>query len=301
MTTRALVLGGGGPVGIGWEAGLIAGLDEQGVRLQDADFIVGTSAGSVVGALLALGRPPRDLVAAQVAVAASTRPELRPVQRAADLGPLMEHFRNALTSGKSAQEQRTELGRLALSAETISEEESLATFGRMNGLGAAAWPERKFACTAIDTADGSFVAWDARSGAPLGRAVASSCAVPGIYPPITIDGRRYMDGGVGGSTTNAHVASGYDKVLVVSVTSSFSAARAGPYATRLRQRIERELDGLRAGGAAVELIEPDETSLDAFGPSLMDGTRRKPALEAGLRQGRAEAPRVARFWDGPSL
>jgi len=63
MSTRALVLGGGGPVGIAWEAGMIAGLAEAGIDLAAADFILGTSAGSVVGAQLAMGRTAASLAA----------------------------------------------------------------------------------------------------------------------------------------------------------------------------------------------------------------------------------------------
>jgi NTE family protein len=73
MTTRALVLGGGGPVGVAWEAGLAAGLAEQGVRLADADLFVGTSAGSVVGAQLA-GASSAGLFEAQIAIAESDWP-----------------------------------------------------------------------------------------------------------------------------------------------------------------------------------------------------------------------------------
>ena len=61
MTTKALVLGGGGPVGIAWESGLLSGFAEAGVDLSDADFILGTSAGSFVGAQLAMGVSPASL------------------------------------------------------------------------------------------------------------------------------------------------------------------------------------------------------------------------------------------------
>ena len=81
----------------------------------------------------------------------------------------------------------------------------------------------RLACTAIDVTDGAFVVWDRNSGAPLGRAVASSCAVPGIVSPVTINGRRYMDGGIG-STTNATIANGYERVLVVAVIRPGSGA-----------------------------------------------------------------------------
>lgn len=71
--TRALVLGGGGPVGIAWESGLVAGLAEEGIDAGQADLIVGTSAGSAVGAQLAMGRTPQQMYASVAADAGSTR------------------------------------------------------------------------------------------------------------------------------------------------------------------------------------------------------------------------------------
>src|SRR5438045_1769616 len=76
--TRALVLGGGGPVGIAWESGLLAGLAQAGVDLGKADFIMGTSAGSFVGARLALGAETAKLAEPIVADAESP---VRPMNR----------------------------------------------------------------------------------------------------------------------------------------------------------------------------------------------------------------------------
>ncbi len=69
MATRALVLGGGGPVGVAWESGLVAGLAEQGVQMAEADLFVGTSAGSVVGSQLSLSKAPQELYERQIALA----------------------------------------------------------------------------------------------------------------------------------------------------------------------------------------------------------------------------------------
>jgi NTE family protein len=292
--------GGGGPRGVGWEAGIAAGLEEQGVRLGEADLIAGTSAGSIVGAQLALGRSAADLLAAQRTLSERDEPGLRPVQGAFDLAPLIAHFTKWMTSDAPPEQLRAELGAFALQAKTMSEDEWLATFGTMRELGFDAWPERRYVCTAVDTADGSFVTWDSDSGVELARAVASSCAVPGIFPPVTIKGRRYMDGGMR-SSTNADLAKGYDAVLVVAPTvgaglSAGAMARWGNRAELVRKRLDGEIEGLRAGGSAVELIVPDEGSLEAFGPNLMDATRRRGAAEAGLRQGRVEAARVRAIW-----
>jgi NTE family protein len=176
----------------------------------------------------------------------------------------------------------------------MSEDEWLAGFAMMG----ESWPERGYICTAIDTADGGFVAWDAKSGAPLSRAVASSCAVPGIYPPVTISGRRYMDGGMR-STTNADLAKGHDRVLVVAVTVARPAGQGGfaeQMAEARRRRFETEIEGVRSSGAAVEVIAPGDVFASAFGLNLMDFTKRTEAVTMGLEQGRAEAERLRGFW-----
>ncbi len=119
--------------------------------------------------------------------------------------------------------------------------------------------------------------------------------MPGIVAPVTINGRRYMDGGIG-STTNAQLARGYDKVLVVPVIAPRARPGFEDVAARIAKRFEDELQSLRDSGSAVEVIAPDAESLEAFGPNVMDGTRRKLAAEAGLRQGRLEAERVRPWW-----
>jgi len=284
MTSRALVLGGGGPVGIAWEAGLIAGAAAKGIALADADCLLGTSAGSAVGAELALGRAPADLYDRQLAQ--SHRSGGRDVHAGAsdgapDLGPLLELMSRRPETSEPLAAWLRELGAYALAARTLDEASFVRSFGR---LAEADWPAGGYACTAVDAYSGEFRLWDARAGVPLGRAVASSCAVPGIFPPITIEGARYMDGGMR-SPTNADLARGYDEVIVVAVT--------GPMATQaVRRRLEAEIATLREDGARVTLLTPDEPSIAAFGPNLMDAARRRPAAEAGFAQGRAEAARL---------
>jgi NTE family protein len=289
MPTRALVLGGGGPVGVAWEAGLAAGLEQGGVIIADADIIIGTSAGAIVGSQLALGRAASDLAAQQRSRAERER-ESSATNPPPDLRPLIEAMRRTGMRGRRSQEARAEIGAFALSAHTMSEEEWFADFGSVGVLGAEAWPERPFVCTAIDAADGAFVTWGADSRVSLGRAVASSSAVPGLYPPVTIDGRRYMDGGMR-SMTNADLARGYDTVLLVAITPGNAQM-----ADAVRQRIEPELDELRAAGGRAELIMPDAASREAFGPNLMDRSRRAAIVDEGVRQGIAEAARLREFW-----
>ena len=295
--TRALVLGGGGPVGVAWEVGLAAGLEQEGIRLVDADLFVGTSAGSIVGAMLALDRPTAELLATQHAIAGEQAPA-GTTDGAFDLAPLMQEFIKLYTSDAPPQQLRADIGRFALGAKVaLSEDEWLATFQNNKLIATGEWPAKPYVCTAIDAETGEFVAWSKDSGVPIARAIASSCCVPGIFPPVTINGRRYIDGGMK-SATNAELAAGHDRVIVVSVTAGMErAANAFPgIAARFKRRMDDELGAITSKGGAVEMIIPDDVSQAAFGTNLMDFSRRGEIADAGLRQGKLEAARLREFW-----
>jgi len=293
--TRALVLGGGGPVGIAWQSGLVAGLARGGVDLGQADFTMGTSAGSFVGARLALGADAASLadpILAEAKGAASLRSgdDARPP---ADLSKLMSLMAGAQDVTRNPAEARAEIGAYALAAETMSEEAFVKSFGRsFADLPDKAWPERGFACTAVDAQDGSFRFWTKDSGVGLARAVASSCSVPGIYPPVTLGERRYIDGGMR-SATNADMAAGYDLVVVVAVRMG---AAGGEAMARIAARLDEEVESLKEGGATVVVLTPDAASAQAFGPNLMDFRRRADAARAGLAQGEEYAAELKAYW-----
>ena len=286
MTKRALVLGGGGSVGIAWETGLAAGLAEEGIDLRLADKVVGTSAGSFVGAELASGRAPAELRArltegARARAGQGSTASALPVP---DLTKLMEFMMRLPKSEAEALKLRAEIGAYALEAATIPEE---ACIGFFASVGDMPWPT-KYSCTAVDAHDGRFVVLDQSTGTSLARGVASSCSVPGLFPPITINGRRYVDGGMR-SATNFDLAEGFGRVIAVAVIPAGAAAF-------MAARIDPELAQLRRSGSHVELITPDAASLDVFGPNLMDASRQAAVLEAGFRQGRAEAVRIRSVW-----
>jgi NTE family protein len=286
MTKRALVLGGGGSVGIAWETGLAAGLADEGIDLRLADKIVGTSAGSFVGAELASGRAPAEMHArlaegAQARASESSTSNALPVP---DLTKLMEFMMRVPKNEAEALQLRAEIGAYALDAATIPEE---ACIGFFASVADTPWPAR-YSCTAIDAQDGRFVVFDETTGTPLARGVASSCSVPGLFPPITVNGRRYYDGGIR-SATNFDLAEGFERVIAVAVIPAGAAAF-------MAARIDPELAQLRRSGSHVELITPDAASLDAFGPNLMDASRQAAVLEAGVKQGRAEAVRIRSVW-----
>ncbi|MFI4976910.1 MAG: patatin-like phospholipase family protein [Caulobacterales bacterium] len=299
--TRALVLGGGGPVGIAWEAGLLAGLAEGGVHLAHADHIVGTSAGSFVGSQIAMGKSPSDMAQAIIAEANRPRPapppvDGRPAEAAAapNLSVLFQKMQEAAAGTRDPQEVRREIGAFALAAQTVDEETFIRGFGRsLSQDQADAWPERGFACTAVDAETGEFVVWDAGKRVGLARAVASSCSVPGVFPPITLGGRRYLDGGMR-SPTNADLVKGHERVVVVAVRIGGGDPEM---AARMRAPLEREIKALTESGSRVELVTPDDASATAFGVNLMDARVRPAACRAGLDQGRGLAGALAGFWN----
>lgn len=289
MKERALVLGGGGPVGIAWESGIAAGLAQAGVAVARADFILGTSAGSFVGAQLAGGRDPQSLAEAQIALGrkGGTTRQAQPAGPAPDLAPLMAYMARRPRDGFPDQALLAEIGAFARAAKTISEAQFLEGFGGIVNEGHA-WPAR-FACTAVDAEDGAFKLWTADDGVPLGRGVASSCCVPGIFPPIAIKDRLWIDGGMR-SGTNADLAAGHARVLIVAVA---------PPAMRdlMMPGIAREMKAIEAAGGRCALITPDAASGETFGANLMNASRRAEITEAGIAQGRAEAERLASFWN----
>ncbi|GAB2925398.1 patatin-like phospholipase family protein [Rhodococcus aerolatus] len=272
----ALVLGGGGITGIAWEIGLLAGLAEAGLDLSTADLVVGTSAGSVVGALLTSGRPPAELLERQ----------LGPVghERAASTGPrvLLGLGWALLRSRGDAAGFRRRAGRFALGASTPSEAERLEVIGeRLRGVD---WPERDLRVTAVDARSGEPVVWQRSSGVGLVEAVASSCAVPGVYPPVTIGERRYVDGGMR-SVANVDLAAGHDRVVVLAPLARGMGVLRSP---------ADQLAELGADRGVV--VSPDGDSRAAIGRNVLDPAARAPSARAGRAQAATELDRVAAVW-----
>lgn len=274
----------------------MVGLAENGVDLGIADAVIGTSAGSVVGFTVASGG---DLTAATSLVSGANEPaSATPPPAAANaqqqVDQLIAALGEAAANPERADQVRTEMGRMALAAETISEAQWLEMFSTFAG---ADWPDA-FSCTAVSTADGKFRVWDKTAGVDPQLAIASSCAVPGVFPPVTIGGTRWMDGG-GRDILNADVADGHDVVLAVScllleIPPEFST----PVFDALFAATRGQLDSLRSGGSKVETIVPGAEMLEVSGAgaNLMDFTRTADAYEAGVRQGKVEAGRLAGFW-----
>ncbi|MFI6269433.1 patatin-like phospholipase family protein [Micromonospora zamorensis] len=274
---RALVLGGGGVTGVAWELGLLAGLVERGVPVTESDLVVGTSAGSVVGALVCSELPVQRFYEEQLAPPSS--------EVAARLG-FATLARLVWAGGRTrdAARSRARIGAMALAARTPSEASRRAVIEAR--LPAREWPRRTLLVTAVDASSGEFVVFDRDSEVSLVDAVGASCAVPGVWPPVTIGARRFVDGGMR-STVNADLAAGAERVLVLAPTS----AAIGPM-----PRLSAQVDGLRAAGSRVSVLTPDAAARTAIGRNVLDPARRAGAARAGRAQAATVQDEVAALW-----
>jgi NTE family protein len=277
MTGRALVLGGGGVTGVAWELGILAGLAEAGLDLGDADLIIGTSAGSVVAAQLTSGRPIADLYAGQL------EPPANEVPARLGLGLLLRYAAAAITS-RDPQRGRVRIGRLALRAKTLPEAERRAVIE--SRLVATDWPVRpRVVVTAVATDDGEFVTFDRDSGVSLVDAVGASCAVPGVWPPVTINGRRYMDGGMR-APANVDLAAGSERVVVLA-----------PLTSGLRRDMTAAVQlAALPGQPAQILVAPDPMAVRAIGRNVLDPARREGAARPGYDQAARVLDQVKQVW-----
>ncbi|SEK82032.1 NTE family protein [Blastococcus sp. DSM 46786] len=278
----ALVLGGGGITGIAWEIGVLAGLAEAGVDLTAAGLVVGTSAGSVVGAQLTSGAPLEELYARQLEPPAQEK-----VARMTRSNLARYAWAMVVSRGRDV-EFRRRVGSLALAAEkagaTPTEQERLDVIG--SRLVSREWPERELLVTAVDATTGEFHTFGRESGVPLVQAVAASCAVPGVYPPVTIDGRRYIDGGMR-SAANADLAQGCDRLVVLAPIPR----GVGPMAS-----VDAQVTGMVS--ARVAVVAPDEAARAAIGRNVLDPAAREPAARAGRAQAASVLARVGEAWAG---
>lgn len=271
------MLGGGGITGIAWELGILAGLADAGVDLTDADVVVGTSAGSVVGAQVTNDVALADLYAAQ----------LEPPD--AELGGRLSRIAALklappyLLPG-TGRDKLARVGRVAMAAH---EPGSVDREGVIRSrLPVQGWPDRDLRITAVDAVSGEFTVFTSTSGVDLVSAVAASCAVPTVWPPVQIGGRSYMDGGMR-STANVDVARGADRVVVLA-----PLPRSLSRKTSIRAQLEK------VGPREWSVVTPDPEALAAFGRNLLDPARRKVAAEAGLRQSRGLVDELRHVWGG---
>ena len=268
-----LVLGGGGAVGAAYHAGALAAIEQDlGWDARRAEVIVGTSAGSLVGALLRLGVPAMDLAALTVGLPAHVagdalatwlreRPALAPLSLRHLLRvPRLPRPSMLLGLARLAAEQRT-LSLGGLSMLLADGREMLAPhLAFLDTINDGRWPEQPLLVCAVRRRD-----WRRTIFGPhepevsLSQALAASCAVPGYFAGITVGGDTFVDGGVA-SATNADVLarSALDAVIVISPMSGDTRRPSVSRVVRraCRRTLDAELRTLRRHGMPTVVVEP---------------------------------------------
>ncbi|MCA4135685.1 patatin-like phospholipase family protein [Arthrobacter sp. M4] len=276
---RAVVIGGGGVAGIAWEVGILHGLLEAGVALNDADAIIGTSAGSFAGSYLASNTVARWYAAQLEGVGQEIA-----APWAEDW--LVEVEAAIAEGGQEPAAVSRALAAMALRREVASQAERMDVVkSRIDG---PEWPDGPLMVTAIDADSGELHLINRDQGIPFPEAVAASGAVPGVWPVVSTGGRRWIDGGCI-SVNNAGLAHGSDVVIILALRTD-GLVRTMP-------GLDHEVDVLREEGTRVEVIVPDASSAAVLGDNPFDPTVRGAAAQAGYRQALACAAQVATTWD----
>ena len=299
MTRIGLVLGAGGSVGQAYQAGVLAALENDlGWDPRSADVIVGTSAGSVTGGLLRLGVPASELAAWAVKAPLSVdrrevrnlldgeRPEFPPFT----INHWLRPWRLPSPQLVAHLARRPWTFRPSVAAMTLMPTGSVDMIELAPGLRDAEpdeWPSGLLICAARRNSGARTVF--GRYGSPqatLTQALAASCAIPGYFAPVAIDGVEYFDGGVH-SPSNADVLCDENLDLVIAV-SPMSAAGGLPrtpdglYRYSVHRRLERELARLARTGATIVRIEPAARSLTAMGINMMADDRSAAVVQAAF-------------------
>jgi NTE family protein len=317
MTRIGLVLGAGGILGSAWTAGALANLAERiALPLGEVDLMMGTSAGSVLGAALRCGMTVEELVAhqrgappAEIAadVDGGDLPDMRTIERESGDGrpplPLPWIGSPRLLVSAAAHPLRTNPV-IAASGLLPAGRARMTSLVRMVvalqtrlGVTTDGWvPGAPLWVVAVDYDSGRRVVFG-RDGAPpstVGDAVLASCSIPGWFAPRVIDGRRYVDGGVASSTSVGLLARPgsppLDEVYVLAPMASHAYDHPrDPVACverAVRRVITRWLDAevraVRATGTRVTVLTPGPADLAAMGGNLMNPRRRSRVLDTAL-------------------
>ena len=265
---------------------MLVGLAEAGVDVRGADLIVGTSAGSQVGTVVASGLAWDEIWARQVDPLLKSRY----VAGSNDMSGLLRRIAQIQQDAQGPEDWLRTWSAFALKATTSSSVDRIQEIEqRLQLPQQAPWPER-LGVVAVECPTGKRAVWTKESGVDLIRAVASSCALPGVYPTVTIGGHQYCDGGVH-SMENADLAEGYDKVLILCVGMGVPA----PYS------LEQQVESLRRSGSEVEVLQPDQSVVSAFrqaGGNPLNPEIRAPVARAAKAQGLDLSKKLSVFWDG---
>ena len=304
MPKTAVVLAAGGIVGQAFHLGVLGSLAEAvGFDAREADVLVGSSAGSLVAAGLAGGLSVADLRAEMLGEPLS--PEGRRIRGSARAMPRMPAAEPVPTGrGPLAASALLHAVRRPWSVRASALASSLLPPGQVgtemiarsiSRLHGGAWPDRDLRITAVRARDAQRVVFGA-PGAPrvdVGHAAAASCAIPGYFAPVVIDGEAYIDGGAH-SPSNADVVV-RDRPDLVVISSPMTVGRGALRSPRLdlglrlaiRRLLTREVRRLRRAGARVVVLQPGPDDLPVMGLNPMRGIVAEDVIDVAAASTRA--------------
>lgn len=284
----ALVLGAGGLVGEAYEAGVLSALhDALDWDARAADLIVGTSAGSLAGTLLRCGLAPKDLFAFETSRSLSAEgngllSKIGPMSggRPSMRFPRRPRIPSPALFARAMRHPWTTRAALLCAALPVGRMDTAPYASKLRMLTGDRWPESDLWIVAARVPSGRRVTFGSEGCPPcdVPLAVSASCAIPGVFAPVNIDGRMYMDGGVH-SPTNADllVDGGFDTVVIVSPMSatrpSLRNARVNPIRIFFRALLAAEVRRLRATGAEVVVFQPTAAEQRVMGVNGLDQGR----------------------------
>lgn len=291
---RGLVLGGGGAYLVSWMMGYFHALKQNGVDLATADVVVGTSAGSVAGAVLSSGRLWRltgelDFFRDFPKLFAELVPALQ-------ANPSQERARKFAIDAKDASfEKIRAIGRAAMAAHNPAGTDKY--FGTLHLIGPTTWPSPALHTTANDCYTGERIVVSASAGLPVDVACAASSSLPGSMGPTWLKDRLCMDGGICPTSTHSDVVAGVKRALVISLSDGGPQAVAqGLRTSGMPNTLQQEIRDLEAGGTRTMLtvagLAPGIDHLD----NIMDPKWIGPMLKYGHERGLAELPEVKALW-----
>jgi NTE family protein len=275
---RGIAFGGGGEWFVAWTLSFLTAARRGGVDLGTADVTVGTSAGSIAGALLTGGRLWRG--STEIGVLAAHPSLLSHMVKTSTGHPSQARAAAVLAAARDTDRDTVvEIGRAAMAARNVSVEAYERSLRTM--LGHGDWPSPAHHVTSVDCYTGERVVIDHESGVPIATACAASSSLPGVNGPVWVGDRLCMDGGVSTSSTHSDLLAGAERALIFSMMSLTPAEAAGRdgsfgFAERLHPgTARREVDLLSAAGTKTLLVaaNPDP------GIDFMDPARLAAAIE----------------------
>jgi len=306
-----LVLGGGGLVGMGYHAGVLQALDEWGLDVKAADLMVGTSAGSIMASYMAAGWTPTDFYD----YAHGTHPDVQ--KDASDPKEQMRRVFTPLSKSRSERVRRSVGSMFAVAASRgyykrlggghpgqnlrqtfpagiYSTDETRKRFEEDLP---SEWPDRKLYICTVDLYTGERVPFGhpAAPEASLPEAVLASTSIPGIFPPVRIGDRQYVDGGVSSATSlDLATDNGCELILCIAPlgyrNDGLISARdpkmwSAMFVRSLFARsLRREVTSARERGSEVLVVRPWISNLKLHGTNSMRAFDRV-ALTDSAREG----------------